>query len=71
VPLLEASGYDAWALLEEEIALHPSSRRCFPYNAKFISASFTRACMKLQIIDLHFHDLRHEATSRLFEAGLT
>jgi site-specific recombinase XerD len=27
--------------------------------------------MKLQIIDLHFHDLRHEATSRLFEAGLT
>jgi site-specific recombinase XerD len=30
-----------------------------------------RACRELQIIDLHFHDLRHEATSRLFEAGLT
>ena len=71
VPLLAVTGYDAWVLLEEEIALHPSSRRCFPYNSKSISASFTRACMKLQIIDLHFHDLRHEATSRLFEAGLT
>jgi len=23
----------------------------------------------LDIKDLHFHDLRHEATSRLFEAG--
>ncbi len=23
-----------------------------------------------QAHDLHFHDLRHEATSRLFEAGL-
>lgn len=23
----------------------------------------------MKIIDLHFHDLRHEATSRLFEAG--
>lgn len=71
VPLLAVSGYDGWGLLQEELALHPASRLCFPYNAKSISASFTRACQKLQIIDLHFHDLRHEATSRLFEAGLT
>lgn len=71
VPLLDVTGFDAWALLDEEIARHPRSRRCFPYNAKSVSASFTRACMKLQIVDLHFHDLRHEATSRLFEAGLT
>lgn len=41
----------------------------FPYNPKSISAAFTRACHKLRIDDLHFHDLRHEATSRLFEAG--
>ncbi|MDP3854897.1 tyrosine-type recombinase/integrase [Phenylobacterium sp.] len=26
------------------------------------------ACRDLRIDDLHFHDLRHEATSRLFEA---
>ena len=29
-----------------------------------------RTCNKANIIDLHFHDLRHEATSRLFERGL-
>ena len=31
--------------------------------------AFTRACQDLAIKDLHFHDLRHEGTSRLFEAG--
>lgn len=41
----------------------------FPYNAKSVSSSFTRACHVLGVEDLHFHDLRHEATSRLFEAG--
>ena len=41
----------------------------FPYNARSIGAAFTRACHFLEIKDLHFHDLRHEATSRLFEKG--
>ncbi len=41
----------------------------FPFNPKSISAAFTRACHVLDIDDLRFHDLRHEATSRLFEAG--
>lgn len=41
----------------------------FPYNSQSISASFTRACMTLGIEDLHFHDLRHEGISRLFEMG--
>lgn len=41
----------------------------FPYNPKSIGAAFTRACHVLEIDDLRFHDLRHEATSRLFEAG--
>ena len=43
--------------------------RVFPYEAKSVSAAFTRACSILEIKDLRFHDLRHEATSRLFEAG--
>lgn len=43
--------------------------RVFPYNPKSVSAAFTRACHLLGIEDLCFHDLRHEATSRLFEAG--
>jgi integrase len=41
----------------------------FPYNPRSIGAAFTRACKFLGIRDLHFHDLRHEATSRFFERG--
>jgi integrase len=46
-----------------------TSEFVFPYNSKSIGAAFTRCCQLLEIEDLHFHDLRHEATSRLFEAG--
>lgn len=35
-----------------------------------ISQAFERACQRGKIEDLRFHDLRHEATSRLFEKGL-
>jgi integrase len=44
--------------------------RIFPYNPDAIGAAFTRACKLLGIEDLHFHDLRHEGVSRLFETGL-
>lgn len=43
----------------------------FPYSAEAISAAFTRACQVLGIKDLHFHDLRHEGISHLFELGKT
>jgi integrase len=43
----------------------------FPYSTDAIGAAFTRACQFLQIEDLHFHDLRHEGISRLFEMGKT
>lgn len=43
--------------------------RVFPFVSKSVSASFARTCKLLEIDDLHFHDLRHEATSRLFEKG--
>lgn len=42
----------------------------FPYLSDSIGNAFREACKALNIADLHFHDLRHEATSRLFEAGL-
>jgi integrase len=45
--------------------------RLFPYTTDAISAAFTRACHFLEIEDLHFHDLRHEGISRLFEMGWT
>ncbi|WP_131193744.1 tyrosine-type recombinase/integrase [Lichenihabitans psoromatis] len=41
----------------------------FPFGTDAIGASFTRAIKFLEIEDLHFHDLRHEGISRLFELG--
>jgi len=57
---------EAWALVE---AQHRSATRIFPYEPRSVSAAFTRSCKVLGIVDLRFHDLRHEATSRLFERG--
>ena len=48
-----------------------SDNKIFPYNSKTIGTYFTNACKLLDIKDLRFHDLRHEATSRLFEKGLS
>lgn len=58
---------EAWAL----VALQPESPdgRIFPYDPKSVCSRFTRACQILGIQDLHFHDLRHEGVSRLFELG--
>ena len=58
---------EAWALT----AMQPEAGdgRIFPYDPKSICSRFTRACQILEIEDLHFHDLRHEAVSRLFERG--
>lgn len=57
---------EAWAILK---SMPRVSEFVFPYNARSISASFTRACLFLEIEDLHFHDLRHDGVSRLFEMG--
>jgi integrase len=43
--------------------------RIFPYVGQSISKAFQRAIAAAEIEDLHFHDLRHDAASRLFEAG--
>jgi len=42
----------------------------FTYTARGLSGAFLKLCRKVKINDLHFHDLRHEATSRFFEKGL-
>ena len=42
----------------------------FSYTARGLSAAFLRLCRKHGLENLHFHDLRHEATSRFFEQGL-
>lgn len=43
----------------------------FGMKPESISQAFERLCEKQGIIDLRFHDLRHEAISRLFEKGLS
>lgn len=64
---------DAWAIIDAQPRVKredgTEDPRIFPFNAKSVGAAFTRAIHFLGIEDLHFHDLRHEATSRLFEKG--
>lgn len=72
VPLTDLSDYDAMALIEEQRQFSFSDKgRVFPYNGRPVGTAFRRACKACEIDDLVFHDLRHEGTSRLFEAGLT
>jgi integrase len=59
VALLNSTGYDACI------------GRVFPYHSKSVGAAFHRSCKALDLDDLCFHDLRHEGTSRLFEAGFS
>lgn len=67
VPLTER----AFAVLNKLARPINSDARVFAYgSADSITATFRKACDKAHIRDLHFHDLRHEATSRLFEHGL-
>jgi integrase len=67
-------GNDVWCDLPAEAmavidSMPKKGDRIFPFSTDAISANFTRACKLLQIEDLHFHDLRHEGVSRLFEVG--
>ncbi len=57
---------EAWDIVCRQV--HDDDR-VFPYEPRSIGSAFRQACKILEIYDLHFHDLRHEATSRLFETG--
>jgi integrase len=77
----DKEGNDIWCDLPPEAAAivesMPMGKLIFPYSTDAIGAAFTRACLVLGIntedIDdfdrLHFHDLRHDGVSRLFEMG--
>jgi integrase len=69
-------GNDTWCDLPPEASAFIESMpkrdsQIFPFTTDAISAAFTRACAVLGIEDLHFHDLRHDGISRLFEMGKT
>lgn len=55
-----------WDLVQRQSG---NSERIFPYEPDSIGTAFRRGCVALGIKDLRFHDLRHEAASRLFEQG--
>jgi len=64
VPLLG----DCMAIIDRQP--HPEDAEfIFPVNGKSWSTLFPRACAELKIKNLHLYDLRHEAISRLVEAG--
>lgn len=70
----QKEGNDQWVdVPPEAMAVLLAQPRCderiFPASTDAITAAFTRACKLLGIEDLHFHDLRHDGVSRLFEMG--
>lgn len=70
----EKIGNNVWCQLPREATrifqmMAQVKPEIFPYATDARSAAFTRACKFLGIDNLHFHDLRHEGASRLFEMG--
>lgn len=65
VPLLP----NAWDIVEGVLKARETGF-LFPYSEASVSTAFTRACQRLEIHDLHFHDLRHKATADFFRMGL-
>jgi integrase len=43
----------------------------FPHTVRMVQWAWKQTTRRAQVEDLHFHDLRHEAISRLFEKGLS
>ena len=58
----------AIAVLQE---LRRPENRLFPISAEAVKCAWRRLRERAGCVDLRFHDLRHEAISRLFERSLT
>ena len=58
-------------LTSRALKIFKKSDGCLYPRAETITKAFQEVCLKHGIKDLRFHDLRHEATSRLFEKGLS
>ena len=60
---------EAVTILKERLNTRRIDGKVWDIGLDAISQNFANACQKAGISGLHFHDLRHEATSRLFEKG--
>lgn len=71
VPLSSAAVKVLEGLLEpREGVKRLASGPVFPVSAQALDDHWRKAAKTAGCADLHYHDLRHEATSRLFEKGL-
>ncbi|SDK77357.1 Phage integrase family protein [Modicisalibacter muralis] len=61
-------GHEAMAIIRRQPKVEGEDR-IFPFQPASVGTRWRTACAACGIEDLRFHDLRHEATSRLFEAG--
>ncbi|AFS54372.1 site-specific integrase [Leptospirillum ferriphilum] len=59
----------AFSILKERSGTRRLDGKVRDIGPDAISQDFAKACRNAGITGLHFHDLRHEATSRLFEKG--
>jgi integrase len=70
----EKEGNDQWIpllgealpIIQRQVKHGP---RIFPFHEDSIGRAWRDTCERLKVVDLHWHDLRHEGTSRLFEMG--
>lgn len=67
VPLIAFQGVDTYDLIAGRPAYLPSP---FPYKRQSVSSAFGMAALRCGIKDLHLHDLRAYALSRLLEASI-
>lgn len=64
----------ALSVLEElrpQRVMRADAARVFPTTEEAVKLAWHRLTVRANVDDLHFHDLRHEAVSRLFEHGLS
>jgi integrase len=62
---------EALDILMERLRAPADVPRVFPVTRDSIASAWGRMLKRAAIEDFRFHDLRHEATSRLFERGLS
>jgi integrase len=67
IPLLG----DALAIINRQPKNEYDPERIFPYIDTSFGNAFLNLCRRAKIENLHYHDLRHEGVSRLFEQGFT
>ncbi|SFQ70293.1 Phage integrase family protein [Roseivivax halotolerans] len=68
-------GNNVWCKLPSEAlaiiqAMPRNSELIFPFSERSIGTAYRRHRDKVGIMDLRFHDFRHEAVSRQFEMGM-